>query len=411
VSPQRRGKGSGTLFKRKDGYWVAGLDLPTLDGKRRQKRVVAKSRNDALRKLKELQKKIDAGYVPSTRSVKVAPYLDEWLQSVHKKRAKPSTFPDDVRVVKLHIKPYIGAKRLEQLTPQDVRWMLEQIESSRNRQMSHGLLRRALQTAMNDGIVARNVADAVDKPKHKYATHAAFTPDVTLKILKAAEPMGEVWATRWAAGFMTGLRESELLGLEWDRVNLDDSLLDVSWQLQELTKSHGCGAPVDGRYPCGRVKYSFCPQARWDFPNDFEYRECERSLVWTRPKTQRSDRGVPIIAPLQILLERLASADGFNPHNLVFHHSDGTPITQSQDQKAWKALLETAGVEHTPQHTIRRTAATLLRAAQVDEQTRMELFGHAGADVQRLYAGSTWDLQKAAMEKLTAAYGFTQLES
>lgn len=406
----QRAKGQGSLYQRADGYWVGAVELPPTDGVRRKKRVVSRSRNDAAKKLNDIRKQIAAGNVPATAKVKVGVYLDEWLQTVHKKRAKPSTFPDDVRVVKLHIKPHIGAKRLEQLTPRDVRWMLEQIESSRNQQMAHGILRRALQTAMNDTLVARNVAAAVDKPKHRYEVHEAFTPDAVWKILNAADG-DEMWATRWAAGFFTGLRESELLGLEWDRVDLNNSRFHVTWQLQELKKSHGCGAPVDGKYPCGRVKMSFCPQARWDFPADFEYRECERSLVWTRPKTQRSQRGVPIVAPLQILLERLKASDGFNPHNLVFHHSDGTPVTQSQDQKQWKALLKAAGVPHAPQHTIRRTAATLLRTAQVDEQTRMELFGHASADVQRGYAGTTDELQRAAMGKLADILTPKELES
>jgi integrase len=199
---------------------------------------------------------------------------------------------------------------------------------------------------------------------------------------------------------MTGLRETELLGMEWDRVDLVENRLDVSWQLQELQKVHGCGDPVHTKYPCGKVRVSFCPHAKWDFPPGFENRLCERSLVWTKPKTQRSDRGLPIIAPLADILEQLKQSDGRNPHGLVFHHPDGTPITQSQDQKAWRALLMKAGVPHRPQHTLRRTAATLLRAAQVDEQTRMSLFGHASLTVQRTYAGSTWEHDSAAMGKL-----------
>jgi integrase len=167
-----------------------------------------------------------------------------------------------------------------------------------------------------------------------------------------------------------------------------------------LDKSHGCGKPVDGKYPCGFVRMSFCPQAHWNFPPGLDYELCERNLVWTKPKSQRSDRGVPIIAPLHILLARLQTADGPNPHNLVFHHPDGKPVTPSQDQKAWKALLIEAEVSHAPQHTIRRTAASLLRAAQVDEQTRMSLFGHASSEVQRIYAQADIEHDRAAMAKL-----------
>lgn len=403
MSPKRRGKGDGTLFKRADGLWVGGIEIDTADGNRRRKTVSSKNRNEALRKLRELKAMVDAGIVPGTGSVKVSKYLDEWLVKVHRNRVKPSVYPGDRRTVNNHIKPHIGGRRLDRLTPQDVRNMVTDVQTSstRNAQRAYALLRTALEDAVRDGLVGRNVVRAVDPPKHVGKVHPAFTPPVSLHIIRTAEASSdETWATRWAAGFMTGVRESELLGLEWDRVNLDTDLLDISWQLQDLQKAHGCGAPVDGKYPCGRVKMSFCPQAHWDFPPGFEYRLCARNLVWTRPKTARSTRGIPIIPPLHVMLERLRDSDGFNPHNLVFHHPDGAPITQSQDQKAWKALLIRAGIPHARQHTLRRTAATLLRAAQVDEQTRMELFGHASADVQRMYAGPGLELSRAAMGKL-----------
>lgn len=399
----RRGRGDGTLFQRKDGYWVGGVELVTTDGRRRQKRIVRKNRADAVKALRELRKDIDAGRVPVTGSAKVDQYLDTWLEQVHKKRVKPSTYPGDVRIARLHLKPYIGGKRLDRLTPQDIRLMFEQINTPRNRQRAYLLLHSAMQDAMRDGLTARNPVAAVDKPKYRPGKHPAFTPQTSMHIIRVAEASSdEMWATRWAAGFLTGLRESELLGLEWDRVDLDKSRLDVSWQLQQLTMAHGCGPAIDGKYPCGRNrKPSYCPKARWDLPEDFEYRECEHNMLWTKPKSARSDRGVPIIRPLGIMLARLKASDGYNPHNLVFHHPNGSPITHSQDQKAWKELLVTAGVPHARQHTLRKTAATLLRAAQVDEQTRMELFGHASADVQRIYAQEEFELQRQAMEKLT----------
>lgn len=404
MSP-RRSPGDGHIFKRADGMWVGGIELDTTDGKRRQKRVSSKSRNECLRKMRELRKSIDAGIVVGTGKVKVDKYLDDWLEKVHKHRCKPSTFPGDVRTARLYIKPHIGGKRLDQLTPTDVQNMVEALrrDSPRKAEKAYQLLRSSLSDAVKKGMILRNAVDAVDRPRHKAEVHPAFTPAQSLHIIRTAESSrDETWAARWAAGFMTGLRESELLGLEWGRVDLVNDMLDVSWQLQQLQKQHGCGDPVDGKYPCGKVRMSFCPQAHWVFNADLEYRLCVDNSVWTLPKSQRSDRGVPIIAPLHLIFERLRAIDaGPNPHNLVFHHPDGSPITQSQDQKAWKQLLETAEVPHAPQHTLRRTAASLLRAAQVDEQTRMELFGHASADVQRIYAEAALENNRAAMEKLT----------
>jgi integrase len=409
MSPKRRQKGTGSLFQRADGTWVGVVDLPTTDGTRRQKRVSSKNRNEAMRKLRELKDALDAGLDPSAGKVQVGVYLDEWLTKVHKYNVKPSTYPGHERTIRLYVKPHIGGIRLNKLTPVDVRNMVEElrVKSPTSAAKAHQMLGYALDQAVKDGFIGRNVVRAVDKPRYLVDIHPAFTPAEALHIIRTAEKGDEMWAGRWAAGFMTGLRESELLGLEWDRVDLDDNLLDVSWQLQQLNKTHGCGPPIDKKYPCGKVRVSFCPQAHWNFNPDFEYRPCERNSVWTRPKSLRSNRELPIIPPLRIILERLSTSTRPNPHNLVFRHEDGSPILQRQDQAAWTALLKEAGMEHRRQHTLRRTAATLLRAAQVDEQTRMELFGHAQADVQRLYAQSELELRREAMDKLS---GFFPLE-
>lgn len=51
----RRQKGGGTIFKRADGRWVGGLELPPIDGKRRQRRVIARTRAEVELKLASLK--------------------------------------------------------------------------------------------------------------------------------------------------------------------------------------------------------------------------------------------------------------------------------------------------------------------------------------------------------------------
>lgn len=399
----RRSPGDGTLFKRKsDGLWVAGF---TIDGETYRR--TAKSRNQAIEKRRELKKQLDAGIRVSGGRAKLSTWLDAWLE-IHKPRVDPTTHRDYEASVRLYINPTIGNKRLDKLTPDDVRDMIATLQktSPRNAQKAYTTLRLALKAAMAERKISWNPAAVVDAPKHTATRAPAFTAKEALHIMAVAERHCDAtWAARWKAGFMTGKRECEILGLTWDRVDLASDMLDISWQLQELKKAHGCGDPVDGVYPCGKKRVSFCPDAHWNFNPDFEHLPCERALVWTRPKTKATqEQPIPIIKPLHDLLERLQARETPNPHNLVFCHPDGSAISQSQDQKAWRRLLELAEMPHRQQHTLRRTAATLLRAAQVDEQTRMNLFGHMSADVQRLYAGPDLDQLKAAMGHLTDQY-------
>lgn len=399
MSP-RRSPGDGTLFKRqRDGLWVAGF---TVDGQ--QYRVSAKNRNKAIEKRRELKKQVDAGIRVSGGRAKLSTWLEKWLE-VHKPKVDPETFRSYERSVRLYINPHIGNKRMDRLSTDDVRDMIAAQSSTRNGQKARTTLRLALAQAVAERKMSWNPAAVVDPPKHVTKREPAFTAKEALHIMAVADTScDETWAARWKAGFMTGKRECEILGLTWDRVDLANDMLDISWQLQELKKTHGCGAPADGVYPCGKKRVSFCPQAHWDFGPGFEFKDCERSLVWTRPKTKATqEQPIPIIKPLHDILERLQERPP-NRHNLVFCHPDGSAISQSQDQKAWRRLLELSGVPHRRQHTLRRTAVTLLSTAQVDEATRMKLFGHTTVEVHRLYADTDINQLKTAMSHLADQY-------
>jgi integrase len=407
----RRSPGDGTLFQRKsDNMWVAGYTV-MIDGRSVQKRVSSKTRNGAIQKRKELKKQLDAGIVPGAVSMRLDKWLDHWLHDIKKPRVDPTTFRSYELAVRAYIKPTVGHKRLDLLNPDDVRRMhvTLQARSTRNAQKAHQVLAMALKAAQAELNLPRNVAELVGMPAHIPKRHPAFTPDQALHIMAVADSSCDaIWSARWKAGFMTGKRECELLGLTWDRVDLQADLIDVSWQLQELIKVHQCGEPVPDpsypkglRFPCGKKRVSSCPEAVWDFPVGFEHRLCVGNLVWTKPKSKSTTEvRIPIIPPLHDILEQLQEVDGPNPHNLVFHHPDGAPIAQRQDQKAWQQLLRTAEVPHVGQHTLRRTTATLMRAAAVDEQTRMELFGHASTDVQRRYADPNVERHREAMGRL-----------
>ena len=194
-----------------------------------------------------------------------------------------------------------------------------------------------------------------------------------------------------------------MLGLEWDRVWLDDRpRIDISWQLQRQQKAHGCGEPDElGKYPCGKVRVSFCPGAHWDFPDWMEWRECEGTMVWTRPKSKAGQRLVPLIPEIVPVLHELRAMVP-NPHGLVFHHDDGRPFSQDRDQKQWKALLAASGLSHVRQHSVRYSTATLLLEYGTDPHITMSTIGHAEIQVTRGYQQVNLDLARQAWGNLSA---------
>ncbi|WP_064630503.1 tyrosine-type recombinase/integrase [Mycobacteroides immunogenum] len=373
---QRRTRGDGGLYKRADGLWIGAVEISSPDGGRKRRTVSSKDKGTALNKLRALRAEVEAGRIPSSSKTTVAQWLAHWLETIHAPQVRPTTYRYYEQVIRLYLVPALGDKRLDRLTPEDIRGMHRVVQqtSTRNAQKAHQVLQKALADAQREGVVGRNVVLGMAKPKHAAAERMALSASEVKHLLRTTFENGDPLATRWAAAFLTGARQGELLGLTWDRVDLDAGVLDFAWQLQQLY----------GTLPAG-----------------FEYRPCHKALMWTRPKSHAGKRAVPITDALRELLRtRHAGASGPNPHNLVWHHPDGRPVSPREDFQAWKQLLARAGMESVPLHSARHTAASMLQGAGVAEETRMRIMGHSSVQAQRGYVHVDQSQARAAVAML-----------
>src|SRR5574338_267685 len=72
MTPKRRPHGTGSLTQRKDGLWIARVDAGwTPQGTRRRLTASSKSKAEAARKLKELQRRVAAGSIAPTASTRL----------------------------------------------------------------------------------------------------------------------------------------------------------------------------------------------------------------------------------------------------------------------------------------------------------------------------------------------------
>lgn len=407
---KRRSPGDGALFKRGDGMWTGSVEIPTADGSRRQKRVYSKDFRKAKAKLDELKASVDDGIIPITANTTLATWLHHWLEDIKRPNVSQSTYQFYEEASRLHIVPHIGHHRIDRLTTQHIRSVINGANTTRNGQRIHMVMSMALQQAVKDGVLRRNVCEAITKPGHTKTERDALTAEAAIHIIRTAirieeeqahDPEVSRLATRWASAFLTGARPAELRGLEWDRIDFDAGTFDLSWQLQQGKQVHGC-LNEDGKPTCGKKRVGYCPQSHWDIPAGREYRECYKSMLWVRPKTLAGKRIVPIPAPLLSMLELHARAtvDEPNALGLVWHHRDGRPIYPTDENEQWHDLIKAAELPQIEQYSTRHTTATLLESLGVPADVRMQIMGQSSKVAHQAYVHVDQSRTRPALDKL-----------
>lgn len=359
---KRRGRGEGSIFRRKDGLWCAAVTAGyDANGKRRRRSVYGTTKGAVLEQLTRLQHETLTGTLSDPQRFTVAAFLGKWVEDARPAiRATTHALYDGL--IRLHIVPTIGGVALSKLSPAHLQGLLATMEkasaSPKLRVLVYGVLHRALGQALQWGMVPRNVCEAVQRPR---------APRPTMRTLNATQVSQLLEAVRvdrlealYVLAVTTGLRQGELLGLQWENVDLDNGAVQIRHQLQE----------VAGK------------------------------LALVEPKTSRSRRRVDLPALAVVALmehrkrmraQRFSIGEGY-----VFTDTEGGPIRKSNlRRRSFAPLLTLEGLrtklrkEGVPEdalpkplprirfHDLRHTAATLHLQGGTHPKVVQEMLGHS----------------------------------
>lgn len=361
---------SKTAGPKKDvnGTWGFVVDVGGSDGKRHQ------ARRHGFRTKKEAQEALDALRVSVTSQTFVAPakatvaeYLAGWLDGLPTSGLRPSTI-DGYRRNVAYLTPRIGAVRLDQLTAMHLNPVYSELLTAGRRQRTGGLsprsvryihvvLHKALADAVDQGILARNVAAKAKPPSNKSTRpkEMAWWKPAELKAFldfTAAERLGPLF--RVAA--MTGMRRGEVCGLRWVDVDLDAGRLEVRQQLLAVRGDRGTER--------GEIQFS------------------------ERTKTDHGRRSIDLdVATVTVLkaqrarqsAERLAIGAGYRDHDLVFAEVDGTPLDPESVACTFNRRVARSGLPRIRFHDLRHTHVAHLIAAAEQPLLIARRLGHASA--------------------------------
>lgn len=394
---KRRQYGDGGISLRPDGRYVGRYyDGYTKTGNRRRVAVYGKSEAEVKRKLKEAQRQkavADQGSAVSVRTT-VKAWSDEWLEMT-RTRLRPRPWATNRSAVKLWIVPTIGAKRLVDLTPRDIRAVADaqraagKSSSTANRTQSTltGMLRAAEQEGHQ---IPSNVFST---PRPALAVHdrTNMTVPETIAALHVASflPHG----SRWAGAFLHGWRQGETLGLTWPCVNLDLGYATIEWELQSVPY-------VDPKRP----------ELGFRIPEGLPHRHLVDSFHLLPPKSKKGFRTYQLVPAM---VEALAQWKEIAPENewgLVWPTAAGRPANEKHDREEWHAIQGTAGIGHPNgryyhPHEIRHTTATELLTAGADSHEVTTIMGHSSILTTRGYQHPDQHASRNVLQVLASRFG------
>lgn len=365
---KRRQHGTGSVYQRTDGRWAGVVDAGfTERGTRRRITRTGKTEAEVKAKLKELDRKKNEAGTPAVSSrTTVKAWAETWLE-ITQHDLRPRSWNADRSAVRNYIVPTIGHKRLEQLTPADIRAVGDAVRhadlsTSTGRRYQTTLLTMLKAASQEGHDVPRRALEAKPMGKGTSDRTAMSVPEA-LAMLHVASflPHG----SRWAMAFLHGMRPGECLGLTWDTVDLDVGFVTVEWQLQPLPY-------IDKR---DRSK-------GFRIPDGYEARQVDRARHLVRPKTKSGFRVIPLVPGMLEAMRDWRAIAPANGDGLVWPTADGGPASDRDDRDEWRAIQGAAGVGHPngryyDLYEARHTTATQLLEDGVDPRQITALMGHS----------------------------------
>jgi integrase len=401
------------------------------DGQPRRRHISGKTATEVAKRVTEILERQNRGGEP-VKIDTVGDWLTYWIENVVKPNRAYNTYEAYRPIIYRHVLPEIGGYRLDghrhRLEPEHVETMYTRLGRTLAPSyvlQVHRVLRKALKDALRRGRCSRNVCDLIDSPKARQAHVASLSLSDAQAVITAA--VDDDMAPRWLLGMLLGLRQGEVLGLRWHRVDLEAGQLWAIKQAQRQAWQHGCDEP----HACAlrNCRTRPCPQGcrRHKSVNGCppvcapdctgHARACplrhSGGVVEVDTKSETGkESGIPLDGRLveslrgwreRQIRERAQLGVVWDPQGLVFTSFEGKPLDARRDHDRWEKLLERAGVADRELHAARHTAGTLMVASGTDISVVQEILRHADVRTTRRYVDVANDLKKQAVEKIAAS--------
>ncbi len=377
----------GHVRHRGGNKWQLEVDLgsfidPETNKKKRNKKyktISAKGIREAEKELTRFVAEVTGqGYYEPKKMNFVDFVNNEWLPKHAEKHLSHVTLAGHKVYLERRILPAFQYLRMDQVKPVHILDFLHNLEedgmrldgkkgklSSSTIFMNYRILNNIFNFAVKLGIVQENPVKRVDKPKVEYKEVEVYTMEEASHLLQCLESEKNVlhWQIIIKLAITTGMRRSELFGLEFKHIDFDQRVIKVR---QALTYSKDKGYQV----------HDIKKGSKTSNQRDIVISE---SLIEPLKKLQ-----------LQRKKERLATENLWNEkHNFILADENGKPYHPESMKNWWERFVKRHKLTYINIHALRHTSATLLinegvhakiiseRLGHADIKTTMNVYGHA----------------------------------
>lgn len=374
--PKKAAAGNGSLRKRPNGTWearfVVGKDPAT--GKTIRKSVYAKTQREARLKMRQAVAEVDRGEYFEPANYTVGRWLDTWATDFNRD-VRESTINRYREIIRIHLKPEFGAVALSAITTIQIQKLMNRLSETLAPNTVHaifGVMNKAMVKAQQLGYIRLNPCLGCELPRAERRKLDPLIDETLQAFLKQIK--GSRMEIYYLIDLFTGVRESELLGLQWGDIDWDSQIIAIQRQLRQNRETK-----------------------EWMF---FPTKSGKVRLISPAPEVFRLLKEQ---RKRQLDWQLQAGQLWQNPDGLVFTTPIGEHLTASMVYREFKNAVKAIGSPNTRIHDLRHSYAVLSLQNGDDIKTVQENLGHATANFTlNVYGHVSQQMRRDSAERMEA---------